>query len=415
MKSRRSKLRDIGHILVVATTMSLASLATSAHAAETVVDTEPFQLRLGGFLSEFAALTHVPYDTAGVVPEYSGQNAGVLRFEWTGQAGDNVSFELHNRFFHRLSTTEQAASSGLGLGTSVAPDRTLDARTAFVDEGDILVEHDLDRAVVNWFTPLGDVYVGRQAITWGNSNLFPVADVWTRFSPFELDTSQKRGVDAVRFIGYPGGIELDVVLEWTDLDAPGGGVRAAWTLDRAESYGALAWYGDRLHGFMGLGLDLDVVRAHGEFNLPFDPETGTLELPRAVFGVDYLSQEFTALIEYHYSGPGASDPDGYLAEAQDRDVVDGERYLFGRHYLGGTVAWVPNETYTLSLSSIANLLDPSAIVIPTATVNVSQNVSASAGAYIGVGERPTLVPTPGLNSEFGPAGETYFLQMTAFF
>jgi len=33
-----------------------------------------------------------------------------------------------------------------------------------------------------------DVTLGRQAITWGVAKLFPSADLWSQFSPFELDT-----------------------------------------------------------------------------------------------------------------------------------------------------------------------------------------------------------------------------------
>ncbi len=401
-------------LIAIATAVAVSVPALAA-AGETLVETEPFSLRLNGFLSEYAAVTHLPYETFGLVEPTTGLNAGVLRFEWEGEAGDHVSFQLHNRFFHRISSASGSAGSAFGVGSSVAPNRTLDTRSELVAEAGLLVEHDLDRAVVNVFTPLGDVYVGRQAITWGNSTVFTVSDLWTRFSPFELDTSQKRGVDAVRFLGYPGGIELDVVLDVTDFDAPGGGVRAGWTLDRADSYGALAWRNDRLHALMGLGLDLDVVRAHGELNLPWNPDDGQLDLPRATIGVDYLAEKFSVVGEYHYNGPGASEDEEYLAQYQSTEVQNGDRYLVGKHYAGAAIAWIPNEVYSVTMAGLVNLLDPSAVLTPTASLTVSQNVTVAGGAYVGIGEEPQLAPTPALGSEFGPSGTTYFLQMTAFY
>lgn len=399
----------------LAVVAGLAScLALPAEAGETLVEGETLQLRLGGYVSEFAAVQQIPYADGQLIPEESGQAAGVLRFEWDGQVGDHIGFVVHNRFFHRISTDSTGLGNELGLGASATPERTLDARTAFIDEPNLMVEHDLDRAMATFYTPQGDIYLGRQAITWGNSNLFTTGDIWTRFSPFELDTSQKRGVDAVRFLGYPAGIELDLVFEWTDFDSPGAGARAAWTLDRTDSYGAIAWRDDELLGLMGLGVDLDVVRAHGEISIPYSLDDDRLRLPRATVGFDYLSQEWSVIVEYHYNGPGTAQGD-YIGQATSEDVASGQRYLLGRHYAGFASSWAPNETYTLSVATFANLVDPSLLVTPTATISLSQNVTFTAGSYLGIGERPELQPTPSLDSEFGAAGNVFFVQLTGYY
>ena len=91
----------------------------------------------------------------------------------------------------------------MGFGVSVIPGRRWDLSSVFVDQERLRVWHDIDRLSLTWYTDFADITVGRQAITWGISNVYPVADLWAQFSPFELDTEEKPGVDAVRILSYP--------------------------------------------------------------------------------------------------------------------------------------------------------------------------------------------------------------------
>src|SRR5690606_34048594 len=121
------------------------------------------------------------------LPRTSGLGAGLLRFEWRAHISDNITVDVHNRFFARVSST--AINTSVGLGSTVAPKRTVDLRSTIVEELGLVGEHDLDRLSAAINTPLGDLTLGRQAVTWGVSLMFPVSDFWTQFSPFELDTS----------------------------------------------------------------------------------------------------------------------------------------------------------------------------------------------------------------------------------
>ncbi len=101
----------------------------------------------------------------------------------------------------------------MGFGVSVIPGRRWDLSSVFVDQERLRVWHDVDRLSLTWYNDVADVTVGRQAITWGISNVYPVADLWAQFSPFELDTEEKPGIDAVRVLSYPGQrLELDAVV-----------------------------------------------------------------------------------------------------------------------------------------------------------------------------------------------------------
>ena len=101
--------------------------------------------------------------------------------------------------------------SVLGLGVSAVPARR-DLEIVVLDRERSRVGHDVDRLSVTVYAGPVDVILGRQAVTWGWAALFPVADLWSRFGPYELETEEKPGLDAARVLTYPGGrFELDFV------------------------------------------------------------------------------------------------------------------------------------------------------------------------------------------------------------
>lgn len=417
--------RSLGTVAAV-----VAFLWTTPLSAQlSILDTEALRLDLGGYASSFNAYSNTPYETGVFAPDESGLSAALLRFEWKAGIADSVAIDIQNRFFFNMSTA--GGGGGLGLGASVPPERSLDLRSEIVNANGVLFEHDLDRLAVTFFTPFSDITLGRQAVTWGNSTLFTVGDIWTQFSPFELDTSQKRGVDALRMLSYPGGAELDViVVDRGDITDLSGGVRLAWTLGDGDYYGAVAKNYDRLWTLMGMGVDLGAGRLHGELGLPLSMELETenvpasLRLPRATVGFDWFqSAKFTLFAEYHFNGPGRA-ADNYLFDAADPEVLRGERYFLGRHYGGIAAAYLPfDDLLTLSISAIGNLTDPSLLLAPTLSYALAQNVSATFGAYMGIGETPVFVSdsnNPSVSSgvvptEYGLYPNVFFLQLSGYF
>lgn len=375
-----------------------------------IVESDDLSLSVGAYANNFTSVQHLPYDLLGFAPETTATNAALLRIE-TRLATENVTAEVHNRFFLRSQTGDSFSS--FGLGATQAPERTLDLRSEiFTFDGGVF-EHDLDRFAVSWFTPVADFTIGRQAITWGNSNLFTTGDIWTQFSPFEIDTSQKRGVDGVRALAYPWGLELDlVVVDRGDLENLSGGARLAWSLGPAEYYSAVAKNYDRLYAFGGAVVEWESTRFHTEVALPFNYHDGDLELPVATVGFDYFSSEVSVFAEYHFNGYGM-DGDNYLAAATNSRVARGEQYLLGTHYGGLAVSYLPIPELTLTGSSFVNLEDPSALLIPSVGYSLSDNTSAQFGAYIGVGGRPDLLQMR-VPSEYGSAGFSGFFSLSGF-
>lgn len=413
-------------------TLLLTLFAPATAAAQlSIVDTEPLRLDLGAYVSTFSGYQRTPYDTAGLSAPASGSNAAVLRLEWKAGIADFATVDVHNRAFWSLSSTGTGFGA-IGLGSTVPPTRTINLRSELVNEYGMRFEHDLDRLAVTFFTPVADITVGRQAVSWGNSTIFTLGDLWTQFSPFELDTSQKRGVDAVRFLAYPGGVELDVIVvdrgEWEDLS---GGARAGWSLGDADYYTALAKNYDTAWWLLGFGVDLGSGRLHGELGQPLALNLeragvpAALQVPRATVGFDWLpSAKFTAFAEYHLNGPGTKDTSRYLLRLTTPEFARGETYFLGKHYAGIGASYMPwDDLVTFTLAGIGNLTDPSMLLTPSIAYALAQNVSATLGGYFGLGKYPEISFDPdnpaitsfAVHSEYGLYGNTVFLQLAGYF
>ena len=117
--------------------------------------------------------------------------------------------------------------------------------------------------------------------------MFPVADLWAQFSPFELDTEEKPGSDAVRVLSYPvRGLELDAVAaargraeDWS------AGIRATVDLPTADVYVATGKFWNELIGLSGVTFVLDRMKLRVEAALPYDLDADDWQRVRATVGV----------------------------------------------------------------------------------------------------------------------------------
>ena len=411
---------------VVVATVALVGLGVvEARAQVLELDYDPVRYSLGGYLRAFSALSYPPLELPGFERPVS-QTVNLLRLEHRAAIGDRAGVEVHNR----VAWVQGPQVGAIGVGVTPTPDRSLDLRSELVDTADVTLDHDLDRAVVRLYLGGADISLGRQAITWGNAQLFTAADLWSPFSPYELDTSQKRGVDAARAILTPVGtseLELIVADRGSLGDLSGGAV--------------LRVFGARLDGFFGAAKSWDQVLAtagartetgawtlQGEATLPAriteaeagrSPEPG-VQLPRATVGATRFSERWLVVAEAHFNGAGAARPADYAARLEDPDFVRGETFWFGRYYGGGTVAWVPNVEWTLTAGALVNVRDPSALGLATIEYERGESLALSGGWAGGFGRSPELALIDGevafdLRSEFGTYGQTGYVQVALFF
>lgn len=392
-------------------------------AAAALIESEGAALRLGGYARTLAGV-HEPnlevaggFDAPGAT-RAQGASANVLRLEWAAALGETVSAEVHQRAFLRASGEgSPAGGPALGVGASTAPRRSLDLRGQAYDGDRLQAEHDLDRLVVRARLGAFDVSVGRQAITWGVSELFAVGDPWNPFSPFELDTSQKRGIDAVRVIySASRALELEaVVADRGSLRDLSGGVRVASYGSIADLHVAAAKQWEELVAFAGASATVGSLKLRGEAVVPYDTERRVATRPRATLGVDWMRPDLTLTLEGHYGGAGAAHREDYAAHLASPLFARGEAYLLGRWYAGAAAGWKVTELLQAALSVVANLQDPSAVLSGAIAYQVSQETELSLGAYRGVGARMLLGPEPRLRSEMGSVGTLYYLALATFF
>lgn len=395
----------------------LTLLSGTPAAALTLYEGESFEARVGGYVQTLSGLQRLGFDTADLFPNRQGLNAAVGRLEWRANFGTRASLELHNRLVWRLSSAPQGFAGGLGLGVSAVPERWANTQWVILDENGLFLDHDLDRAALSLYFGFADLTLGRQAITWGISNLFPVADLFTRFSPFELDTAQKPGADALRAIAPIG--------ERTDLDLV---IADRGSLADLSAAFRLNYYGTRLDLYGGAGkfwrsgmvmagatLPLDLTNLQFEVVLPWDIDTAELQLPRATAGLLYFGTDWELAIELHFNGVGVASPDDYLDQFGSDAFNRGESYFVGRYYVGTLLNYRITETLQANAAVITNITDPSVIITPTLDYEIAQDFSLSIGSFLTYGPSPVIALPPRLNSEFGTYGDLYFLRMAAYF
>jgi hypothetical protein len=287
-----------------------------------------------------------------------------------------------------------------------------------VDQDRLQAWHDVDRLSLTWYTDLADVTAGRQAITWGLSSLYPVADLWAQFSPFELDTEEKPGVDAVRILHYPNSsLEIDAVAADRGSSRNfSAGVRGSLTLPWADVYLGGGKFWRESMGLAGISAPIGSYKLRGEVVLPYDLDDEGFKLPRVTVGLDWLGGETVLSAEYNFNGIGATRSREYGDVLQDPRFGRGETYFLGRHNLGGMAMWTPgNDRLSLSATALLNLQDPSAALVPNLTYDFGQETRVSLGGLVSFGETPLFSPGPDLRSEFGTYGDFMFAMVSVYF
>lgn len=364
-----------------------------------------------GYVRGIAAAYDLGYDLPGVTRRAAFFGA-VLRHEIAFAFSPSIRFEAHERV-QGTWWPDGVQQQLVGLGVSAVPQRA-DLSHTLLRGANGSVVSDVDRAMVTFRSRVGDLTVGRQAVTWGMTSVFPVADLWTQFSPFELDTEQKPGTDAVRFLAYPAsGVELDLVAAdrgpATNFSF---GARATVTLAHADVYvaGGKFWREALVMG--GVGAVTGVWKLRAEAALPHDLDASRTGRARVTLGVDRIGARWQVTVEYHHNGLGTDDAAAYASVLTSPALSRGETYYLGRHLAGAFGNWQPAERWTLSLGTLVNAGDPSAAVLPAVSWDAGQAYRVIAGGVWSVGGRP-LFQAPGgvvLQSEFGTYGRYGYLQ-----
>ena len=383
-----------------------------------------FRLGTSGYVHGLLGLSRRGYEVPGI-DDGAVIAAEVSRLKWLLFLGDATVLEAHQRLQTVITTSAGGPVGGSGgFGVSAVPERSVDLETTLVNREHVAMRHDIDRLSLTRYGGAIDLTLGRQAITWGISSLFPVADLWTRFSPFELDTEEKPGVDALRILAYPvKGLEVDgVIADAGTLDDLGVGVRATLVLPDADVYAGLAKFWRKVLLLAGGAWVLEDVSLRAEVAAPWALSGDSLQLPRVTLGADWIRSDLIVSGEIHYNGLGAEDAEGYDELLASPEFLRGESYFLGRWYVGALVSYQRSERLSFSLTAVVNANDPAALLTPVFAYDLGQSARITAGVLAGLGETPgetmlgsgslagTLIP-----SEFGAYADLWFTRVSVYF
>lgn len=384
------------------------------------------------------------------LPDFALLNAHVARAWGAFRFQDKVSVDVAWQATLLLASDPRFAQGASLTGTlggaasGGAARRLVDFDPVLWSRGGVRLEHNLDRAAVRVALPFGDLTVGRQVLSWGTGRFWNPTDVLSPFPPTVVDREVRRGFDAVRLAVALGDVtQLDLLFLPQAVGADvGGAVRFqtnAWGWDGSLSVGKYArdlLFGADLVGDVGpLG-----VHAEGAYTV----ELRNLDVPgapvevgehffRGVVGVDWKPvDDLVLMLEYHFNGAGTLDPSEYAAKLQGPRAARGEVFGAGMHYAGLSAAYRATDLLGLQAAVLANLRDPSVVLVPSLEYSLEQSVLVRAGASIPIGAAPDVgvfqglgaqdvlnqsarleraTRTLGLRSEYGASSWSVFLQV----
>ena len=377
-------------------------------------------VQLSGFYKSFS----VAFDSPQAGDPVTGMVSNRLRLNLADSFSDHLSFDFAYDFFLRIQ--DPSLFENQAEVFTIDP---LDYRVADLDSpiypgdndpvGSVGVFQNLDRANVTARLSFADVIVGRQAIAWGSARVVNPTDVIAPFTYSELDTEDRAGVDAVRVrvpIGALGEVDMGYVFGRDfAVDRSAFFVRGQFNVTETDVSPLLVRFREQLL------VGIDVVRGIGSAGawiegarvFTMGRDAAVSDYFRVSTGLDYsFGGETYGFIEYHFNGAGVRDPEDYFANLNRPTYRDAAVYLMGTHYfaLGTTHQFTP--LVALSGQFLANVTDPSFFFSPAIEYNIEQDFYLSAGAFIGIGDRPK---DEHFQSEFGGYSNILFFSFRIYY
>ena len=263
--------------------------------------------------------------------------------------------------------------------------------------------------------------IGRQPVTVGTGVIWTPIDLLAPFSPLQIDTEFKPGVDALRIdVRLPLRMQLTLLgvvgrgagPDGFHVDAAGSAALARLELSLEKMHlGAIAGYvrQDVVVGVDGMR-DFGGADAHFAATVTYVPEQerrvrGQAMFVRAVAGLTVApGHDVHATLEVYYNGSGAEDPSEYSFD--DPRFQVGEVYNVGRLYSGLVMDWAAHPLIHLGAAVLANLRDPSLVFAPQLRYELAANTLLIAGAY---------VPAGSAGSEYGFYPYFFHVDLKAYF
>lgn len=321
-----------------------------------------------------------------------------IAYELIGAGGDTVrkTNELKDLF-------PGLPANVFFFGTPLDDDRRLmDLTDTIVDEDNYFLVQRLDRLYLALMPQWGSIKIGRQAITWGNGFIFNPFDLFNPFPPTAIDRDYKVGDDMINVqasipkIGDLQGLYVarrdpDTDSVASDQASRAGKLHVAVGTTEFEFMGA-KHFEDYVVGASARGYIGDAAwRLDGTWTFLDDDDDDYLSL---MANMDYswvwFNKNFYGFIEYYFNGLGKDNyQDALLDPVIAERLARGELFALGHHYLSGHLQLELHPLFKVFFTAINNVKDPSGILQPYATWDITQNLQLTGGLSVSYGAKDT--------------------------
>ena len=329
------------------------------------------------------------------------------------------SLTLDVAYENLFTYTARAGAGAFGFVAAPGGNEFLDLQWTISDSDHADWRHRFDRLNLQYAGSQWQATVGRQTISWATTLLLTPADPFVPFDPADPFREYRAGVDAARVQFYPGPLtEFEVVARGSD--APTG--ETATLLGRGKSvlfgWEVSGWTGV-LHDDVAVGVGasggIGQVAVRSEAALRKD--NGDVVI-RGTVGVDtrfeLFGRDLYTALEYQHDGFGTSTSDELTSVIQSQPFVRGELQTLGRDVTAGQASYQVHPLTSMDVLVLWNLNDPSALIAPGLSYSLSNEASARAGLFLGVGDGE-IDPDELLPSEFGSVPVIVYGSLSVFF
>ena len=429
MNARRPPIRRtvdvrvaLGYPTIIAAFFALANPA--------IAQEDESRFDFNGSFKTTGLAAHNPGDQRLFPDRWTG--TGLLRLRLNADVTLSDTTRAAIAYEHRAQYVTSPGAGGGGVLPTLgeAPYRLTQLDWQLARSGDdFYYRHEIDRASLTFTPGWGRVVVGRQGIGLGRGTLFSAVDMFSPFTPAEVDREWRRGVDAIR---------LERSLTDTVSAELIGVFGRSW--DESALLGRVRGFvgnidgelilGKRAEDYFIAGVTSAVVgdaEVHFElalFNTPEDQPAGGLFgndnlVAKAVLGSSYtfdVGNGLTILGEYHYNGFGVEDSSDLTVRIREPSfqerILRGDFQTLGQHALGLQASYVFNETFAGGLLFLGNPEDGSGLMAPSLNWDLSDDASVRFSLFLPWGSEPSRGR---LRSEYGSTPSSLFVQFSTYF
>ncbi len=351
------------------------------------------------------------------IQEHNRFSNGALDARVNGSVYLSDAISLHAAYEiigQTRKTIPEITDTGLPLRSSLfitsrqKNNDTLFSLTKVLEQNEeYVLYHRIDRLFFSYIGELGNVYIGRQALTWGKGLLFNPADLLTPFAPSDIIRDYKAGSDMIvyqhafervqdlQLVGVPRKDEKGNL----SMDESTFGIKL--TLPIADNDVDLFLLKNRQDPVIGAGmvssLGNGMLRADLTWTSVNANASDEESFVSAVVNYDYswimADANWYGFLEFYYNGLGVSHINDIWKSAELLARLErGEIFGTSRFYISGMLQYEAHPLVNIYTTFIFNINDNSILLQPRLNWDLTADAGLVLGANIAIGST---------HSEFG--------------